>query len=285
MPERKRRPLWKTALKALAAAAAAVALLVLCGFILASPQVRHSRFGKEMERRLPVRWSQVALVFGKEEERSAALSALARTGSLRAAPIIVRATRDRSAAVSAEAVGWLGFIAPGASQAATLGLVSACDDRRIGVRAEAYQHLGAIYADRGLELGPDAQAAVARGLRDPDTGCQWEALTAAFQLYEAGEAVPQLRQALQDRLLSPPAVPPAGSLARPTFRMLRGLSHPQALWVPAPARRGAATYRAAEVEQLSTVLFLWVRDTPESRAVLREYLSKHPLTEERRPGQ
>ena len=247
MPECKWRSFWKMALKAFAAAAAVAALLVLCGFILATSQVRHSAFGRRMERRFPIRWSQVALVFGDEEARGEAVRVLPCTNSRRAIPTLVRATRDRSATVSDAAVGSLWDLAP--HQEAERAIVSACRDRRTTVRAGAYDRMDPLYTQR--EITPAEQAALAGGLRDPDAICQWIALESAFGLYAKSEASPELLQALQNRLLSPPA---------------RSAGDPRGRWL------------FVEGEQCSTLVSLWLRDTPESRAQLREYLRKHPLT-------
>jgi len=280
MPERKRRGVWKTALKALGAAVGVAVLLVLCGFVLASPQVWHSRLGKRMEHRFPIRWSEVALVFGNEVARSEAVFRLTRTGSRRAIPPLVRATRDRSPSVSILALNGLWQIAGVAPREAERAIVGACEDREPRVRAHAYRclpagpyHAGLLdfsggnsandvyyaYRPGSAKMSPTGQGALARGLRDPDAECQWAALHIAFVLYVEGEASPELREALQNRLLSPPP------------------SH----WVPGP---GSAKGLLRD-KQFSTLMRLWMRNRRESRAQLREYLRKHPLTAERRPGQ
>jgi len=270
-----RRSFGPAIVKTLVAVGGVVGLAMLFGLVIASPQVRRSGLGKRLERCFPLRWSQVALLFGNEEERARAASVAARTGSRRAVPMLIRAADDRSAAVSSAAVCGLAAIVPAAPGEAERGILSASRHRRPAVRAAAYQALGAVPGHGGARLTSAAQAAVAAGLSDPDPGCQWEAFRVATKLLWVGEANPDLLRALQNRLCTPPSVPPPGSPWSSVWSGTRRLSVRQL---------EAALTRGSPIEQFGALEGLWLCNTPESRRALRHHLQQHPLTDPPRAG-
>ena len=281
MPERKRRTLWKTALKALAAAVGLIALLLVAGLILASTPVRGSALGHTMERRCPIGWSRIALVFGDDDERAHASWDLSSTGSGRALPALERAAHDRAPLVSSSAVTGIATMAShGVAGAQTLYLRLGRDPRP-DVRASAYTALRDMRDSRAMwQRGGEGQRLLTQGLRDPDPRCRDQAARTAVHLcgHRArglwrGELDPQVLRALRDCLRGPAprnAVDPrtvealgARVASAHSFEEFHRSSKPTN--GPPPLR-------------VQTALGLWELDTAEARHLLQEELAKHPLT-------
>ena len=266
----KRRPVWRTVLQALAAAAGVLVLLAIVGFVLASSPVRSSPFGKRMERRYPIRWSEVALVFGRYDERRRAVGALGMTGSGRALAALDRAAADRSARVRAMAVQAMADLAPYAPHEAERRLLALCGDRRADTRREALRACRGMLA---LGVPPSAalQQVVAAGLQDRDPECRREAAATVQDLVSQGTPLqPEVWVAFAACLRSPSPGP------EPRIARLSGPA--RYIAVPPTLREArSALGRREPRAHIWALRRLWEMGTPEARRLIEGDLAKRPL--------
>jgi len=278
MPERRRRSVWRTALKALGAAAGVVALLIGGGFICASPQVRNSAFGLRMEHRFPIRWSQVTLVFGNERERAGAVSTLHMTGDVRALGPLRRAANDRSRVVSGVALGSIeeiGWVHPEEAQACLLDLSRSAQPR---LRAGAYHLLYiALNNNSGVPAAPELQEALTCGLHDANAECRAEAFGLAVALEELEIGLrPETIRAVEYCLRSRPPAPTV-SVAQDQQLHRSASSFPE-------FRRALAREKGSDVGMIEALYWLWSLDAPKARRTIEDELRKHPLVAPRAAG-
>lgn len=294
---RRGRSPWRTALKALGLAAGALALLVAVAFILASPLVRNSALGKRMERRFPIRWSEVALGLGGEKERMHAVATLSETRSPRALPALCRAATDRSPRVRRSAQEGILSIGRRAGDPALRALVRLCADRSSEVRAAAYATLGDLQL--GFPYPRPVRRCLARGVGDQDPCCRAAAALTAAKAVVCSEPDPDLRAALTGCLLGPS--PPRQRL-RPEARPGYVSGVPDVVWPnqsshpwerPGPV---GPVYLVAERlvcfggnprvevhdeartwDRTNALVWLWLEGTEGSRGLVREELEKRPL--------
>lgn len=265
--ERPRSTLLKTALEALVVAAVAFMLLVIAGLVLASPQTRSSAFGKRMERRHPVRWAQLALVFGTEAQRSIATSRLGACGP-EALPVIEMAFHDRSGGVRRAAVKSLATVGANRPEESLRSLARLVRDRRAEVRRLAYAAIWGMVVVREAPASPPLQEALVWGLQDRDPQCRREAAFVVAELARQGRPLqPAALRAFAAFLLtpSPPATRPA---AGPT-------SLEEALGAMLRASREAHS-RGPE-GRLWTLMGLWETGTQEASKQIQLDLYRHPL--------
>jgi len=268
--ERPRRAFWRMALKALGVAALALALLVGVGCLLASSGVRASRFGRRMEQRYPIRWSQIALVFGPEDERLRAVGALQVTGSGRALPALHRAAADRSPRVRAAAIEGIACLVPYAPQGVERRLLALCGSRRLDTRRRA---LDACRTMLGLGVPPSAalQRTVAAGLQDRDLECRREAAAMVQELVRQHEPLqPEVWEAFAACLRGPSLGPRPVAVRRITSG--RYIELPPSL----PQVRTALEHGELHA-RVWALIRLWEMDTAEARRLIEEDLAARPL--------
>jgi len=291
MPERKRRTLWNTALKALAAALAVAALLVLGTFLCATPQVRKSRFGERIEQRFPIGWSEIALALGREGERLGAVATLRLV-------LAGRPPRDESK-VRRRALGLL---------------EKAAQDRSPEVR---YRATAAIASELSVCLLPEARKCLVRLCHHPDPGVRAEACSYLLQHllhYRQGPQrglVSRLRRAdaeCTDRTTRPiePPLPGGRSLSPAMARALQDClrssapgGHTHAALISGAQERAQFAARIANARSFEEfrhrlgssyagpegrvdaliLLWQWRAQTPTADRLLREELTARPLTE------
>ena len=284
-----RRALPKTALKALGLAALVCALLVVAGVVLASAPVRGSRFGKRMERRFPIGWSRVALVFGPERERVRAVDALFGTWNRRAVPLLERAAGDRSRSVAGSAMHAIDMLVQFRSTPARRSLLRLCRASRPALRCRAYRAVreamatvtwrqrvgtGLIIAcenEHAFRLDADVQAVLREGLGDSELECRRQAATTLTHLLTDG---------------GPPLQPEVSAALR---RCLRGPSPGIRSLEPAALltclRRAdtfdefvrQAKHVGCDHGDAGPLLHLWEAGTPKARRLMEQYWAKHPL--------
>ena len=266
------RTLWKTAPKALGLAMLVLALVAITGFVLASPAVRSSGFGKRMERRHPVRWAQLALVCGAERERLRAVQALLRTGGPKVLPALEQAAHDRSPRVRDSAVYAVLPLVPVAGGDAERSLTSLCRDRNPDLRWRAYRALRLAATHQGTRLTADVQHALVGGLQDPDLQCRWQAAFTTACLKRLGHRLPpEVAAALRRGLRGP----------SPGIHSL-----PPEVLLPRVERADAFSEFARQIEHVAygygdthLLLLLWEADTPQARRLMQEHLATHSLME------
>jgi len=298
MPDcRQPKAVARTALKALGLAAGVVALVVGVGFLLASRQVRGSAFGKSMERRFPIRWSEVALVFGSEKERVGAAYDLAESGSPRALGALERATRDRAPGVRWAAVGAIRCIGLQYARAAVPVLLRVCRTGSRDVRMQAYSPMTLTRRTGILDLRPALDDVILFGLNDPDCECRGVAALWATQRLSVGPAMgqaprPQLAHGLE-RCLRGPSPPwargPASALAVYLQGPGGGRQSSRRTHLRAPPRRVGRVVveyegntdprvRTGNGGRVAALYWLWLEGTEGSRKLVCEELAKRPLT-------
>ena len=293
-PGRGRRAALRTALQALGLAAGVFALLTATGFILASPQVRQSGFGQRMERRFPIRWSELALALGGEQVRVQAVVALTQTRSPRALPALSRAATDRRAPVRTEALDGIVSIGRRARDPASDALTYLCAERRADLRAAAYMRL------RDLLLGGayprPVRRCLTRGLRDGDPVCRAAAAITAARVVVGPDPDADLSTALAACLLGPS--PPPDRLRPPAMSSYLDMIWPNQSTHPwersgvlhSPAYliggrlvcfggdpRVEARDEGNAWDRTNALVWLWLEGTADSRALIRAELEKRPL--------
>jgi len=139
------RAVWRVVLRAVGLGTLVGVTVLGTGVLLATPRVRHSRFGELAEHNFPRPWSRIALLFGCEQERVQALPPL-RGSDPHSLRMLVQAADDRSPRVRSTAVLCVYELALGHVDGAQEALLHLSRHRRRDVRVLArflLPHIGA----------------------------------------------------------------------------------------------------------------------------------------------
>jgi len=263
----------RVVLRATAVSVLAGLLLVALVLLCATAPVRHSGFGRRMERRFPVRWSQMALAFGSADEQVVATETLGATESREALPALRRAATSRLRDVRGAAVCGIEDIGQAEPRLAVAELTALSQDHRPEVRRDAYSVLFHHNRIAGSALDEALPDTLLRGLTDSDPGCRRLAAWGTVRRWGSWhQDETRLREALQACLLGPSPPPYCNPSGQPgsasdghyVAELARGLHAP---W---------------SHERCKALVGLWEEGTPRSRQIVREYLAQHPLAEARR---
>ncbi len=253
------------------AAIAVAGLFILAGIVLASPQVRNSSFGQRMERRFPIPWSRMALIFGCEQERVQAAGNLWGCRSPAAIPVLYVAAYDRSAQVRETAVCGVWRLARAGPEQAERCVLRLCRQPRPQERGRAHRALRLMLVDGYFEDTRELQEIVAHELQGPHTGCRWQAACTAATLRRRGDTLsPEVQRALYDCLRGPSPGPRSlgrGVLAAKVSKSADLNEFMSRVWASVPPREW----------EIGGLILLWEIDTPKSRRLIEQYLTEHPL--------
>jgi len=284
-----RRTLWKTALKALAAALAVAVLLLLGAFLCATPQVRESRFGERMEQRFPIGWSRIALAFGSERERCGAVNTLwtapreqpppnQSAAASRGLRLLETAAQDPAPEVDYRAIRAIACEVARSPQEVRECLVRLCHHPNPGVHGAACSYL----VQDLLDYWGGPQRGLVGRLRNADAASHAQAAGKGKPPARPGLGLsPQMARALQDCLLgsAPDVYSRSWQMSghreyeRFAARITNAHSFDQ-FW-----RHLGTTYAGPEgrVDAL-ILLWRWRMRMPKADRLLQEELAAHPLT-------